>query len=66
MLILMHTTQFFVSLRSNHEILNIFGSYNIGVSIYIIQGDLRIVSDLAHLFLQHKLLSHRIFRCFSI
>jgi hypothetical protein len=31
-----------------------------------IQGDSRVVSDLAPLFLQHKLLSHRILHCFSI
>jgi hypothetical protein len=32
----------------------------------IIQSDSRIASDLAPLFLQHELLSHRILRCFSI
>jgi hypothetical protein len=31
-----------------------------------IQSDSRIASDLTPLFLQEKLLSHRILRCFSI
>jgi hypothetical protein len=31
-----------------------------------LQGDSRIVSDLAPLFLQHKLLSHRILHCLSV
>jgi hypothetical protein len=33
--------------------------------VRIIQGDSRIVSDLAPLFLQHKLVFYRILRCFD-